>query len=92
MYIWANKRPKESLVANPHTSRIQKLVVDTGRERLKHWQRHRRNLVADYKRAFGQLPWQADRRRGDDRYRQHGRERLGLLRRHSLDGIGTTSR
>jgi len=56
MYIWGNQRPAESLIANPHTSRIQKLVVDTGRSKLRQWRKHRRNIVADYRRAFGTDP------------------------------------
>ena len=56
MYIWGNQRPIESLIANPHTSRVQKLVVDTGRSKLRQWRKHRRNIVADYRRAFGTAP------------------------------------
>lgn len=56
MYIWGNERAAESLIANPHTSRIQKLVVDNGGSKLRQWRKHRRNIVADYRRAFGTDP------------------------------------
>ena len=56
MYIWGNQRPVESLIPNPHTSRIQKLVIDTGSGKLRQWRKHRRNIIADYRRAFGTAP------------------------------------
>jgi hypothetical protein len=56
MYIWGNHRAPESLIANPHTSRIQKLVVDAGKGKLRQWRKYRRNIVADYRRAFGTAP------------------------------------
>ncbi len=56
MYIWGNRRDRESLLPNPHTQRIKKLVVDSGPQKLKQWQRHRRNIVEDFRRAYGKDP------------------------------------
>ncbi|HPU51840.1 MAG TPA: DUF3047 domain-containing protein [Burkholderiaceae bacterium] len=56
MYIWGTRAPSGSLIANPHTSRIQKLVVDSGSVNVRQWRKHRRNIAADYRRAFGSAP------------------------------------
>lgn len=56
MYIWDNARPLDTLIANPHTSRVQKLVASTGPGGLKTWQLHRRNVVEDYRKAYGKAP------------------------------------
>jgi hypothetical protein len=56
MYIWGNKRPPESLIANSHTGRIKMIVVESGREKLGRWVEATRNVVEDYRRAFGEEP------------------------------------
>lgn len=56
MYIWGNRRPVESVLQNPHTPRIQKIVVSSGTAGVKRWHRMRRNIVDDYRRAFGKSP------------------------------------
>jgi hypothetical protein len=56
MYIWDNKRPLNTVVTNPHSSRIKKFVASTGKAGLKTWQMHRRNIVNDYRTAFGKEP------------------------------------
>lgn len=56
MYIWGNRRPIESLLQNPHTPRIQKIVVSSGVAGVNRWHRMRRNIVDDYRRAFGKSP------------------------------------
>jgi len=39
MYIWCNKRPVGTVVQNPRTDRIRKLVVASGPEQLNQWLR-----------------------------------------------------
>ena len=56
MYIWENRLPVDTVLPNPHTGRIQKVVVASGDAGLKKWHLMRRNYVADYKRAFGKPP------------------------------------
>lgn len=56
MYIWGNRAAKESVIPNRHTSRIRMIVAESGRERLGEWQEITRNVVEDYRRAFGEEP------------------------------------
>lgn len=56
MYIWENRAPKETVIPNLHTSRIKMIVAESGRDKLGHWQEVTRNVVEDYRRAFGEEP------------------------------------
>ena len=56
MYIWGSRTPKESITPNRYTSRIKILVVENGREKLGTWQSISRNVVEDFRRAFGEEP------------------------------------
>jgi hypothetical protein len=69
MYIWTNSAPVGTVIPNPHTSRVQMIVV--GSEPGK-WQNLRRNVASDFERVFHEAR-QADRLRHPDRYRQHWR-------------------
>ncbi len=55
-YIWANKLPKETLLANPYTDRVQMIAVESGADHLGKWRHFSRNIVEDYRRAFGEEP------------------------------------
>ena len=55
MYIWSNDDRVGTLIANPHTRRIQMIVVDSGAA-VGTWQTFVRNVVEDYKRAFKEEP------------------------------------
>lgn len=55
-YIWANKMAKETLVANPYTSRVKMIAVESGAEHVGNWRHASRNIVEDYRRAFGEEP------------------------------------
>jgi hypothetical protein len=55
-YIWANKMAKETLLANPYTSRVQMIAVESGAEHVGTWRTASRNIVEDYRRAFGEEP------------------------------------
>ncbi|MDX1377079.1 MAG: DUF3047 domain-containing protein [Burkholderiales bacterium] len=57
MYVWANDLPRETLVRNPHTARVRMIVVESGKRRLGEWVSVQRNLLEDYRRAFGEDPW-----------------------------------
>lgn len=56
MYVWANHEPPETIIANPRTDRIRKLVVDSGTEHIGQWRDHERDVRADFLRAFGEPP------------------------------------
>lgn len=56
MYVWCNKRPAGTVIPNPRTDRIRKLVVETGAGRLNQWLEYERDIRADFERAFGEPP------------------------------------
>jgi hypothetical protein len=56
MYVWETSAPEGSVIVNPRTDRVRKIVVDSGRQHLKTWREHRRNLAEDFRRAFGEDP------------------------------------
>ena len=56
MYIWENRAPRETVIDNRHTSRIKMIVAESGRDRLGQWQEVTRNIIEDYRRAFGEEP------------------------------------
>lgn len=56
MYVWDSKLPVGTVVINPRSDRIRKIVVDSGPAELRRWRDHRRNLVADFQLAFGEAP------------------------------------
>jgi hypothetical protein len=56
MYVWCNKRPVGSVIENPRTDRIRKIVVESGSGRLNQWLSYERNIRADFEKAFGEAP------------------------------------
>lgn len=56
MYVWCNKRPAGSVIMNPRTDRIRKLVVESGASRLNQWVDYERTIRADFEKAFGEAP------------------------------------
>ncbi len=56
MYVWGNAQPVESVVLNPRTDRIRKLVVESGPGRLGRWLTYERDVRADFEKAFGEPP------------------------------------
>ena len=56
MYIWENRAPVDSVISNPHTGRVRKIVVASGDGELGRWHSFRRNIIDDYRRAFGVEP------------------------------------
>ena len=51
-YVWDNKLAEGTHLANAFTKRIRLLVLQSGSAKLGQWQSQRRNLSADYLRAF----------------------------------------
>jgi hypothetical protein len=56
MYVWANDVPVGTVVQHPHIGRIKIIVVESGTKHLGQWIPYRRNLVEDFRRAFGEDP------------------------------------
>ena len=56
MYIWSDQLPVGTVVPNPHTSRIQMIVVASGPARSGAWTAIERDVLEDYRRAFGEEP------------------------------------
>ena len=56
MYVWDSKLPVGTVVVNPRSDRIRKIVVDSGPGELHRWRDHRRDLAADFRLAFGEAP------------------------------------
>jgi DUF3047 family protein len=55
MYVWSREAPVDTIAPSPHTPKIQMIVVDTGAPG--EWHEFRRNVFDDYRRAFGETPW-----------------------------------
>lgn len=56
MYVWCNQRAPGEVIVNPRTSRIRKLVVESGSTNLGRWMDYERDIRADFQRAFGEPP------------------------------------
>ena len=56
MYIWGNKVALDSVTTSGRTSRIRMLAVNVDDQGIGKWHSFTRNLVEDYKRAFGEEP------------------------------------
>ena len=55
-YIWANKLEKGALVPNPFTDTTMMLAVESGNAKAGQWVTAERDIVADYREAFGAEP------------------------------------
>ena len=56
MYVWCNTRAPGTVIINPRTDRIRKLVVESGAGRLNQWLDYQRDIAADFEQAFGEPP------------------------------------
>lgn len=56
IYVWSNTIPVETALPSPQIERIRMIVVESGDARLRRWSHYRRNIVEDYRRAFGEDP------------------------------------
>jgi Protein of unknown function (DUF3047) len=56
VYVWDAKAPVGTVIVNPRTDRIRKIVVDSGPGQLRRWRDHQRDLNADFRLAFGEAP------------------------------------
>jgi hypothetical protein len=56
MYVYETAAAPGSLIVNPRSDRIRKLVLDSGPAHLRQWRDHRRDLRADFRAVFGEEP------------------------------------
>jgi hypothetical protein len=56
MYIWSTTAAPGSVIANPHTGRVQMIVVSGQPGDAGQWQSLRRNIVQDYEKVFHEPP------------------------------------
>ncbi|MDD2309281.1 MAG: DUF3047 domain-containing protein [Desulfuromonadaceae bacterium] len=55
-YIWANKLPKGEFIANAYTGNAKMLAVESGSSKVGQWVSEERDILADYRRVFGEEP------------------------------------
>jgi hypothetical protein len=55
-YVWGSNSPAGTVVANTYTDRVMMFVVRDRDDTLQQWVTEKRNLFADYTRAFGEDP------------------------------------
>jgi hypothetical protein len=56
-YIWANRLPKGAHIPNAFSSNAMMLAVESGNERTGQWIREERDILADYRKMFGEEPY-----------------------------------
>ncbi|MGH8707649.1 MAG: DUF3047 domain-containing protein, partial [Burkholderiales bacterium] len=56
IYVWSNQIAVEATLPSPQIDRIRMVVVESGSARLGQWLTYRRNVLEDYRRAFGEDP------------------------------------
>lgn len=56
MYVWSNQQPVDTVIVNPRTDRVRKIVVESGSSHLKQWMKYERQIRADFEKAFGEPP------------------------------------
>jgi DUF3047 family protein len=55
-YIWVNRGSAGEVIFHPYTKRVRMIPVAIGPAAVGRWQRLRRNVVEDFRRAFGEEP------------------------------------
>ncbi len=56
MYVWCNNREPGTVLVNTRTSRIRKVVMESGARNLSQWMDYERDIRADFIKAFGEPP------------------------------------
>jgi hypothetical protein len=55
-YIWSSELPAGTILRSPFSSRTALFVLRTGKSQIGEWVAEERNVVEDYRRAFGGKP------------------------------------
>lgn len=56
MYVWDAHAPIDTVLVSGRSSRVRKIVVESGAEQLGRWRAHERDIAADFLRAYGEAP------------------------------------
>ncbi len=56
LYVWMVGVPVDTVLHSPHTDRVRMIVAESGVKRAGEWITLRRNVVEDFRRAFGEEP------------------------------------
>ncbi|MDR7094392.1 DUF3047 domain-containing protein [Hydrogenophaga laconesensis] len=56
VYVWSAQHEPGTVVVNPRTDRIRKVVLDAGTSHIGQWRDHVRDVRADFRLAFGEEP------------------------------------
>jgi len=55
-YIWESKAPKGTITPSAYTDWVKMIVVESGGELANRWIDEQRNVLEDYRKAFGEEP------------------------------------
>lgn len=55
-YVWAAHEPVGALFPNPYTKNVAMFVVRSGSAEAGRWHHEERDVLADYRRHFGEMP------------------------------------
>ena len=55
-YIWESKAPKDTITSSAYTDWVKMIVVESGPSLANRWIAEQRNVVEDFRRAFGEDP------------------------------------
>ena len=55
-YVWASKEHSEEVITSAYTDSAKLLPVDQGSREVGNWREHERDVLADYRKAFGENP------------------------------------
>lgn len=56
MYVWDAHAPIDTVVVSGRSSRVRKIVVESGAGQLDRWRLHERDIAADFLKAYGEAP------------------------------------
>ena len=56
LYVWMMGVPVDTVLTSPHTERVRMIVVESGAQRAGEWVSIRRNVLEDFRRAYGEEP------------------------------------
>jgi len=56
IYVWMVGVPVDTVIHSPHTDRVRLIVAESGTQRAGEWVTERRNVVEDFRRAYGEEP------------------------------------
>lgn len=55
-YVWVSQTPSAPVFTNPYTNRVKMVAVQSGSRHVGKWMKEKRNILEDFKKAFGKIP------------------------------------